>query len=98
MYSFWLVLFAITTGFTASGIAANLYRLSGVTAKTSAGQTFKLAVMSVAGPSVIFEYAVRGYSAKQWNPFLFWIVVALVSYWSLALGLFVLDVTLHMHF
>jgi hypothetical protein len=90
------MLFAITTGFTASGIAANLYRISGATASTGTGQTLRLAVMAIAGPSVIFEYAVRGYNAKEWNPLLFWIVVALVTYWSLALGLFVLDVALHL--
>lgn len=96
MYSLWLILFSITTGFTASGIAANLYRVSGITATSGIGQTFKLAVMTIAGPSVIFEYAVRGYKAKEWNVMLFWIVVALVSYWSLALGLFVLDVAMHL--
>ena len=96
MYSVWLLLFAITTGFTASGIVASLYRLSGAKADTGTGQTLRLAVMAIAGPSVIFEYAVRGYKTKEWAPMLFWLVVALVNYWSLALGLFVLDVAMHL--
>jgi hypothetical protein len=82
MHGIWLALFAITTGFTASGIAANLYRLSGVSGETVNGRTLRMAVMVVAGPSVFFERAVKG----------------LMIYWSLAIGLFVLDVAVHASF
>jgi hypothetical protein len=91
MQALLLVLLAITAGFTASGIAANLYRLSGVEAKTSAERTLRLAVMVVAGPSVIFENAVRGLLTKQWTSFTFWLATVAVAYWSLALGLLVVE-------
>jgi hypothetical protein len=94
MYELVLVLFAITAGFTFSGIAANLYRLSGVKAKSSAGRTLRFAVMTIAGPSVIFENAVRGRMAKTWAPGLFGLALVGVAYWSLGLGLFVLEIGL----
>lgn len=94
MYGFVLMLFAITVGFTASGIAANLYRLSGAEAKTSAERTIRLVVMVVAGPSMIFENAVQGLMSKKWTRATFWLATVGVTYWSLALGLLVLQVAL----
>ena len=78
MHGIWLALFAITTGFTASGIAANLYRLSGVSGETVNGRTLRMAVMVVAGPSVFFERAVKGLMAKEWSPFVFWLVTGVM--------------------
>ena len=91
MYELGLALFAITAGFTFSGITANLYRLSGFKAKTSTERTFRFAVMTIAGPTVIFESAVKGLLAKTWTRGAFWLAITGVIYWSLALGLFVLE-------
>jgi Family of unknown function (DUF6949) len=91
MHGIWLILFAVTAGFTASGIVANLYRLSGAKSDTSAGWLLRAAIMVVAGPSVIFETAMKGFLAKEWKPVTFWLVTGAIAYWSLALGLFVLE-------
>ena len=94
MYELGLALFAITAGFTFSGLTANLYRLAGFKAKTSAERTFRFAVMTVAGPSVVFESAVKGLLEKKWTRGAFWLTVLGVVYWSLALGLLVLELGL----
>jgi hypothetical protein len=92
MHSLWIVMFAIASGFTASGIVASLYRISGVAAETSKEKLLRNVVLVVAGPTVIFEAAVNGLLKKEWSPVLFWLVVAGISYWSLGIGLFILDV------
>lgn len=89
-----LVFFSMTAGFTVSAIVANLYRLSGAKAEDNSGRTIRLVVMVVAGPSVIFENAMRGLIARQW-PIMAFVLVALgVAYWSLVLGLILLNVVL----
>lgn len=92
MHGLWLMIFALTAGFTASGIAANLYRLSGARADTTAGWWVRAVVLSVAGPSVIFESAMKGFLAKEWRPATFWLVTGAIAYWSLALGLFAIEI------
>ena len=91
MHGFVLLLFAVTAGFTASGIAANLYRLSGAKPGDRNAWFLRMAIMTVAGPSVIFESAIKGFVAKEWKPATFCLVIGAVAYWSLALGLFVLQ-------
>ena len=54
------------------------------------------AVLVVAGPNVLFEKAMRGFLQKQWKPVTFWLVSAGVFYWSLALGLLVLEVAIRL--
>jgi hypothetical protein len=95
MYELTLVLFAVTAGFTASAIAANLYRVSGAKADSDRGRTIRLIVMSIAGPSVIFETAMQGYLSKQWTPITFGLATAGVCYWSLVIGLLILDIVVH---
>lgn len=85
-------LIVITAGFTASGIISNLYRLGGFTTNQLSGNIFRAAVLVFAGPNEIFETAIRARIAKNWSPLAFWLVTAAISYWSLALGLFVLHV------
>lgn len=92
MHAFWLFTFAVTAGFTASGIFANIYRVCGFKAQNTAGRMFRAAVLVVAGPNVLFEKAMRGLLQKEWKPFTFWLVSAGVFYWSLALGLLVLEI------
>jgi hypothetical protein len=94
MTNAWLILFAIATGFTASGIMANLYRLLGFKAESKNERMLRAAVMVIAGPCVLIENAVSGVMSKRWRLAYFWIGAAGAAYWSLAIGLFVLDVAL----
>lgn len=91
-----LTFFAIAAGFTVSGIAANLYMLVCHGLRTgSEGRLFRVvraAVMIVAGPNVLFKSALGSVREKKWSLFYFWIVIALVGYWSFAIGLLVLNV------
>jgi len=99
MEGFWLFAFAVAAGFTASGIAANLYRCvceqAGIKPESQSGRLSRWAVMVVAGPNVLFSTAMRNMRAKQWKPVQFWVITMLVSYWSFALGLFLIDVAVH---
>jgi predicted permease len=94
MSTFELFLFATTAGFTASGIVANLYRISGVAAKTDRQRLLRSLVMVIAGPSVIFEIAIRGLVNKEWSRVSFWLAAFGLTYWSLFIGLFIMDIAL----
>ena len=59
LHSFMVALFALTVGLTASGIVANIYRLLGKKPETLSSRIGYLAVVSVAGPSVLFDNAAR---------------------------------------
>jgi len=48
-------------------------------------------VLVFSGPSEIFESAIHARMTKAWSPLAFWLVVAALSYWSVALGLLVLQ-------
>jgi heme/copper-type cytochrome/quinol oxidase subunit 3 len=92
MHGIWLILFAVAAGFTASGAAASLYRLSGMNTETHSGKIFGTAVLVLAGPSVIFQMAMNGLREKAWKPLKCWIVVAGLACWSLGIGLLILDI------
>ena len=96
MHAFWLFMFALTAGFTASGVIANIYRVCGFKAQNTSGRVLQAAVLVVAGPNVLFEKAMRGLLKKEWKPITFWLVSAGVFYWSLALGLLVLEIAVHL--
>jgi hypothetical protein len=90
-----VVLFAVTTGFTASGIVSNAYQLiAGERKDGSARRTVYYAVMVIAGPSVLFENAAKARRTKSCSRLAFWLAAAVAGYWSFALGLFVLDFAL----
>lgn len=89
-----VALFAMTAGFTASGITANLYRILAEKPQSVVGKTAYIAVMVVAGPSVLFENAAKSFRAKGCSAFAFWLAAAIAGYWSFVLGLFVLEVSL----
>jgi hypothetical protein len=91
-----LVLYTITVGFTASAITANLYRICHAKGETDSGQLVRLVVMTIAGPSVLFETAIRRLLAKEWTAIVFWLVTSGIAYWSLAIGLLILDISIHM--
>ena len=94
MKDIWVVLFAIATGFTASGIVANLYRVLGFKAESRNEKILSAIVLVIAGPCLLIENAVSGITAKRWNLATFWTAAAGAAYWSMAIGLFVLDVLL----
>ena len=90
-----VVLFATTAGFTASGILANLYRLIvGDKPQSSSGQTIYVALMVFAGPSVLLENAASAFKAKSCSRTAFWLAAAIAGYWSFAIGLLVMNLSL----
>ena len=91
---FMVVMFATTAGFTASGILANLYRLLAKKPETTVWRISYLAVMVVAGPSVLLENAATSLRAKACSKMAFWLAALIAAYWSFALGLFVLNLSL----
>ena len=89
-----VLLFAITAGFTASGIVANLYRLLSGERKDALNRTVYYASLAIAGPSVLFENAAQEWRQKKCSWMTFWLAAAVAGYWSLALGLFIIQVAL----
>ena len=105
MHSLWLLFFLIAAGFTASAIIANIYRIcqpAGARAKMGpkmegvSERAVRSAVMIFAGPSMLFDNAVKGFVAKTWHPVSFWLVTGAVLYWSLGLGLIVMEVAIRL--
>ena len=95
LHDLMVVLFATTAGFTASGIIANIYRL--IVKKKAENPFSKLsyiAVMVVAGPTVLFDNAARSWKTKSCTAMAFWLATAICGYWSFALGLFVIELAL----
>jgi hypothetical protein len=86
-----VALFAIAAGFTASGIAASLYRLVAKDTGSPLGRAIYVAVMIFAGPTVLFENAARAWRQKSCSGVAFWLAAALSGYWSMALGLLVIQ-------
>ena len=89
-----VAVFAMAAGFAASGIIASLYRLLARDTASSFGRAAYVAVMVFAGPTVLFENAVRAWREKSCSGVAFWIAAALAGYWSLALGLLVIQLGL----
>jgi len=89
-----VALFATTAGFTASGILANLYRLIVRKPDSPAAKGAYYVVMIVAGPSVILENAAQSLKTKACSRFAFWLAASVSAYWSFAIGLFVLNLSL----
>ena len=87
--------FALAAGFTASGIVASLYRLlAGKDTGSSFGRAIYVAVMIFAGPTVLFENAAKAWRQKSCSGVAFWLAAALSGYWSMALGLLVIQLGL----
>lgn len=89
-----LLLFAITAGLTASGIVANAYRLTEVALKAKPNRTVYHISMVVAGPSVLLENAAKAWKENNCTWIAFWLAAAVAGYWSLALGLLILELAL----
>jgi hypothetical protein len=89
-----VAMFATTTGFTASGILANVYRLVAREPQSGQAKSAYYAVMVVAGPNVLLENAARSLKEKSCSRFAFWLAASIAAYWSFAIGLFVLNLYL----
>lgn len=89
MHSLVIFLLVLTSGFTASAIAANLYRISGFVPETTSGHFVRVCVLMLAGPSEMFETAVTAHISREWSPLRFWLTISAVCYWSSILGLVV---------
>jgi len=94
LHDFMVALFALAAGFTASGIVANLYRMLVKKAEGVAARLGYYAVMVIAGPSVLIDNAGRSWRKKSCSATAFWLAAAISSYWSFAIGLFVLEIAL----
>lgn len=94
MHDLVVALFALASGFTASGIIANIYRLVAAEKKTDLGRVAYVAVMVFAGPNVLFENAAKAWREKSCTATAFWLAAALSGYWSLAIGLLVIQLGL----
>lgn len=93
---FYVALFAVAVGLTASGIVANVYRLFGRKPETLSARAGYLAVMVVAGPSVLFDNAARSRRKKDCSVLAFWLASAIAAYWSFVLGLLVMSLAFAM--
>ena len=101
MHSLWLLFFSVASGFTASAIVANIYRIchaarSRAKEEGLGERTIRSAVLVFAGPSMLFDNAVKGFRGKTWHPVSFWLATAAVLYWSLALGLVVIEIAVRL--
>ena len=94
MHDALVALYIMTAGLTASGIVANIYRLIVPKGASTTGQAVYLAVMVVAGPSVLLDNAARSRRKKECSNIAFWLAAAICGYWSLAIGLFVMELAL----
>jgi hypothetical protein len=87
-----VALFATASGFTVSGILANLYRLIVKKPEGNVGRGAYFAVMVLAGPNVLLENAAAKLREKSCSKWAFWLAAAISAYWSFAIGLFVLNI------
>jgi hypothetical protein len=83
-------LIVLTSGFTASAIVANLYRIGGFVPETTSGHLFRVVVLMFSGPSEIFETAIAARISGEWTALGFWLSISAVSYWSMLLGIIVI--------
>ncbi len=87
-----VALFSALAGFTASGITANLYRLIvRKRAETGFLRMAYLTVMVIAGPTVLFDNAAKAWRAKSCSGISFCIAASIAAYWSLAIGLLLIQ-------
>jgi hypothetical protein len=89
MHSLVLFLLVLTSGFTASAIAANVYRISGFEPETTPGHFVRVCVLMFAGPSEMFERAISARISREWSGVWFWLTISAICYWSLILGMVV---------
>lgn len=87
MRHFTVMLFALAGGLTLSSIVANFYRLVARKPRTRISTWIYYGVMLLAGPSVLFENSTRSFRRKECSRSAYAFAVSLAGYWSLMLGL-----------
>lgn len=95
MKDLYLVFFCIGAGFTLSGIVHSIWRLAKVNEESKGGKIARNILIVITGPVMLIESATKGFIAKRWPAVFFWLATAGAAYWSLAIGLFVIDVAIH---
>ncbi|HEX3430597.1 MAG TPA: hypothetical protein VHT03_06895 [Rhizomicrobium sp.] len=91
MHDLVVALFALSSGFTASGIIACIYRMLAGDKGSSLGRAAYVALMIFAGPNVLFENAAKAWREKSCSAVAFWLAAAVSGYWSFAIGLLVIQ-------
>jgi len=94
MHNFLVLLFAISAGMTAAGIASNLYGLLANEPNTRLGTLVHYLVMVIAGPLVLFGNSTRSYRNQECSRIAYGLALMLSLYWSFATGLFILCLAL----
>lgn len=96
LHDLYVVFFLATAGFTASGIISNIYGLivKKKKADTSQGRIVYLLVMVLAGPTILFNNAAKAWREKSCSGLAFWLAAAISGYWSLAIGMLVIQIAL----
>jgi hypothetical protein len=92
MHNFIVFLFAIAAGVTASGLAANIYRLAGGEPTNRLSTIVHYAVMIIAGPVVLMANSTRSFRQKQCSRAAYALALTFSAYWAFAMGLFILSV------
>ncbi len=92
LHDLYVVAFSIATGFTASGIIANVYQLLFPKGESGFAKTAHIGVMVFAGPSILFGSTLKAVRERKSSPGIFWLAAAVSAYWSLVLGLIVLQI------
>jgi len=92
LHDLYVVAFSMATGFTASGIIANLYLLIFPKAQGTMGSAAHIGVMIFAGPAVLFQSSFKAMREHKSGAGAFWLASAVSAYWSLVLGLVVLRI------
>ena len=81
-----MLLFALAAGLTLSGIAANLYRILARKPENGPERALYLAVMTMAGPSVLFNNATKSFRGRDCSAAAYLFAITLTAYWSFAIG------------
>src|SRR3954468_11447621 len=97
MHNFIVFLFAIAAGVTASGLAANIYRLAGGAPTTRLSTIVHYAVMIIAGPVVLMANSTRSFRQKECSRAAYALALMFGAYWAFAMGLFILSVAVSLH-
>ena len=85
-----MLLFALAAGLTLSGVAANLYRILARKPENAPERVLYRAVMTMAGPSVLFNSATKSFRGRDCSAAAYLFAVTLTAYWSFALGQIIL--------
>lgn len=92
LHDLYVVAFCMVTGFTASGIIANLYLLLFPQPESAVARTAHIGVMVFAGPSILIQKSYKALREHRSSAGAFWLASAVSAYWSLVLGLIVLRI------